>query len=68
MKLTDLHDVELRSKTIKTSTVRHKRYGGNSVPGVVFSPHNAQNGFNIPIVLVEKKHTKLMYQMPWLYQ
>ena len=35
-----------------------QRIWGNSVPGI----------FIIPIILVGKKHTKLIYHMPWLYQ
>ena len=42
--------------------------GQFSTRGRIFL-HDAQNGFFIIlIVLVEKKHTKLIYHMAWLYR
>ena len=40
----------------------------NSVLGVVFSHAMPKMDFRIPNFLVEKKHTKLICHMPWLYQ
>ena len=42
--------------------------GDIQYPGRIFR-QNAQNGFlSLPLVLVGKKHTKLIYHMSWLYQ
>ena len=64
-----------RLETHKTSTtpscsglIPAQKSRGNSVLGVVFSHTKPNMNFVILIVLVEKKHTKLIYHMPWLYQ
>ena len=47
---------------------RHKSQVEFSTRGRIFT-HDAQNGFFvILIVFVEKKYTKLIYHLSWLYQ
>ena len=47
---------------------RHKSHGVIQYQGSYFPTRCPKWIFMTPIVLVEKKHTKLIYHMPWLYQ
>ena len=47
---------------------RHKSHGVIQYQGSYFPTRCPKWIFIILIVLVEKKHTKLIYHMPWLYQ
>ena len=47
---------------------RHKSQGVIPYEGSYFPTRCPKWIFITPIVLVEKKHTKLIYHMPWLYQ
>ena len=47
---------------------RHKSHGVIQYYGSYFPTRSPKWMFIIPIVLVEKKHTKLIYHIPWLYQ
>ena len=47
---------------------RHKSHGVIPYQGSHFSTRCLKCIFITPIVLVEKKHTKLIYHKPWLYQ
>ena len=41
---------------------------GTKVPGPYFPTQCQKLIFIFPIDLVDKKHTKLIYHMPWLHQ
>ena len=47
---------------------RHKSHGVIQYQGLYFPTRCPKWIFIILIILVEKKHTKLIYHMPWLYQ
>ena len=57
-----------RTAELKWTDPGIKDTGKFGTRGCIF-PHNAKKWISIiPTVLVGKKHTKFIYDMPWLYQ